>query len=353
MKKHVVVIAFIVLLSACADDEVVQNDARRADGQQTSSINDISVRNGRLVFPNSNLFYETLQSIQKMDHQELQSWRGKYAISSLEAYLNAEGNNSETEERDDLRQLPVILQMVLNSNAEVQIGDEIVWYNKGVIHFASNDDVLEKLKGDPSTSKKTGKYFRNIAMVDPAENGAVNGRIYMNYNGRTSHQKETTSCVSGNPRKHVFELVGYIEENPIHEPVPPPFEEPEIIGHTFYSLLYIDVKLEFKSSGTWYSSSDYRFIEYDLRSDVKLVSDGRVFRATKSFATGNRPIETNASYQLYLYDHMRVDEWYSHTPYYDVQVNGWLYQAQSTLQLSPGGGHCNAFAKGGVSGVVW
>lgn len=205
--------------------------------------------NDRLVFRNFDDFYNTYLSLAKNSSMdELAFWAQSKNHSTLL-------NSSDT----TLYEYSTVFRTILNKNLEFQLGNDIIWFNKGNFYaLPKGGSNVEAFKCNPDTSNKVGS-IKIKPVIERNEKGAI---IWNNYTLDARNQQEfwqaykapcgeSTILTSGN-RKYVHEVYGE-----------------SLIGYNgycgcyhIYSSLWLRIKLEWKGNrGGWKVASEQRNIK--------------------------------------------------------------------------------------------
>src|SRR5690349_12222388 len=174
MKKALILIVGLIIAFSCSDD-LMTSDAPQGD--QTKS--DVFVENGRLVFRDIESFRATVTDLNKMNIDGVSEWRRQFNFKSLSDRLNdldKEGNLLSADD-EEYSMFPIGHQNVLNSKAEVKIGNEIFWYNKGSKHRATSERALENMKQNPSL-RDANTLTYSVAVEEEISDNANARNVY-------------------------------------------------------------------------------------------------------------------------------------------------------------------------------
>jgi hypothetical protein len=313
--------------------------------QKTSD--NITVENGRLVFKDTDLYFQTIESLGKMDGKALKDWSQQHSFNSLMRHFESiQGKDVElTPLEETYISLPTSYLMVLNKDGEVKIGDQIVWYEKSAKHYVSNEEELREVKADPSKSKNRGHF--SIASKALEGNDEAHGRksdqppLVLGSVWALQQHQFTYSCVNSSTRKYVNELNATLDE-----------KKNNGNGFSYHTILYLSMKLEWLSSKGWKDAGEYRFFSYNFNSHLLFVANGTPPNYVDTNYTSGL-FEQNGVNNVVLFegknDYFNGDD----APYYDVTITGTIYNAISQSQPpAPGGIQCNGFTFGSSSTSV-
>lgn len=171
ISTHFFVAAFILMVllysSSCTDRTEAESVL-----PSSKSLNKVSVKheNGRLVFADRYALHDLLANISHKSAKEKQRWESSLGFYSLKSKLS-ESSNDLLEEYDNL---PDFYLNVLNPQAEYQIGDTIVWYHQGKMHFIfdKNERLLAQIKAKPSINPYSYAITRSLLSSSEAANRA-------------------------------------------------------------------------------------------------------------------------------------------------------------------------------------
>ncbi|HMR92223.1 MAG TPA: hypothetical protein PKC69_07905 [Chitinophagaceae bacterium] len=261
----------------------------------------IKVEDGRLVFENYNSFYETLNNLRlnrnktrnlPEDTAGFNSLGSEFAKVSLLI-----GDSEVSSETNDLLSFgfPEEFLLVLNKEGEVQIGNEIIWYqnhNKFFISTADKDKLKEFKKNTdlvhkrvPAGSQVVDLNFNNNSGV------AVENLTYLGYGGSLDarHQREFVSQapVHGR-RKYVHEIITFFDgyyNTGTH-----------LIWSTYITLR---IKLEWKGS-KWRPASELRNINVSLSGTASVNTPGQGTYQLGPTINTNQSVQRNNDYLVPL-----------------------------------------------------
>lgn len=236
IKITLIIVSFILAFVSCSNEseEYVKN--------QGSNIK-------RVQFKDQKAFFSSWEELSTMDKQELKSWIDKNNTSLSN---NEYKNPNLDDDRDYFRAL-------FNINNELQIGDSIIWYNKGKLLLVSvNADEEEVIanKMNPEQCFIFGEIEKSDAL-DNSESGATKRSIGSNALF-SDHQVEFTRA-SGSKYKYVYELATY---------------RTSAGSVTIYEFVFIN-KLEYAWTGKgWVEASETRICTTKLNGSVTCFVNG-------------------------------------------------------------------------------
>lgn len=201
-----ILIAFLIcVLSAC------DKESTRVEKESNATL---IVKNGRLIFKDINIFTNVLNQLKKIStEEEAKIWEGEYEYTSLRKFNELDNGSNHTAEMN----LPMAYTTLLNRDREYVIGKIIVWFDQDYVHFIDNldEDLLKKIKANPSISKNKAKITRKVVTSKTSKNARTGGQI----NGQTGDRPDaryqhewlinTTpgGTLTGDRRKTVYEIL--------------------------------------------------------------------------------------------------------------------------------------------------
>lgn len=232
--KNLIFLFVVVFFFSCSKNEQ----------EPTNVAEDIGV----LVFKDFNEFFKEYDSLAKLSREELSDWTlSKNHHSLLSSEKSSDLDYSYT------------LMTLLNSNFEVQIGNDIVWFdNKKIKSLDKNSYSLTNRK---NKSLEIGDLLINTNNPDKVENRTI--LLYSNTkdarNQKEIWQKSYKPCGSGEisnvqgKRKFVHELMN----------------ETILLDQGFFrTSIYLRLKLEWKGSGGWRPAGEQRNITVNVVGTV-------------------------------------------------------------------------------------
>lgn len=308
MRKLFIILCFAGLLASCSDGLI---------DEQTNQL-PVKVENGRMVFLNSKVLYETIDKLNFMDDDAKKNWSNQFGFNSF--FDLSSNDESMLDDESSISNVPISFQRILNKNAEYQINDTIVWYNKGIKHFIPNQDesLLEKIKKNPELSTIKGEYFFSTF----EERDTENARTTISLNGLDArHQREFSYY--GNRRKYVHELYTYTETVGVSS------------GYTFHTELHLKIKLEWygSSSRKWRPAGESRQMNYSINYSIRVVNinTGYTFISipNSGYFTGNLANNVTRSSDVDLLIGSAIGttiypDYFGH-PTWDVEISGSIY----------------------------
>lgn len=203
----------------------------------------------RVQFEDGKTFFRSWEELSTMDKQELKSWIDKNNTSLSD---NGYKNPNLDDERDYFRAL-------FNINNELQIGDSIIWYNKGKLLLVSANADEEEVIANKMNAEKCfifGEIEKNN-VLDNSESGTTKRSIGANALF-SDHQVEFTRA-SGSKYKYVYELATY---------------RTSVGSNTIYEFVFIN-KLEYWWKGRgWIEASETRICTTKLNGSVTCFVNG-------------------------------------------------------------------------------
>ena len=253
------------------------------DGQLSNAVPELV--EGKLAFADTASFYSMLDAVARMDEAELAEWEETYDFPSYRRLLEGAGRDESivlSEVDQEFERFPSNYLTLLNRDGEVQIGEDVVWYDRGVRHFVPADDdaLLRAIKLDPSKSERTGSYsLSKLSVAAEAEageslpeGGATTGlrplTLFNVLGGLDAHNQQTFNYLgkSDSVRKYVHELVVFTDGA---QPFNDPFFGP---GYRYHSTLYLRMKLEWLGRRGWNPAGEERTISYALTTNSQITN---------------------------------------------------------------------------------
>jgi hypothetical protein len=229
--KHqkIVKVAAVLLLGSLVGCTKPENEVALA------TANEVKIVDGRLVFKDTESFRQTVESLKTKSENELTTWERSLNFNSL--------RNGSSEGEENLKQefgFPSLYSAVINPEGEYQIGDKLYWYHAGQKHqFNSITDLHAARQGKVVPHITLVAGYKKLASKASSAGART---IESNLNGRVGeYQREFCLWEDYNPkgeckgvRKIVYETIVYTDQVP-YTP-------------TYYSVLYLAAKLEFRDS---------------------------------------------------------------------------------------------------------
>lgn len=282
-------IGVLFALSSCKkSSSVISEEIRSQDAP-------IAVDQGRLVFKNVTTFNEALTALNKTG--SLKGIPGKETgflslNTALEAfYLQEDAQDKQLEALADFNFTPGHLSL-LNSKGEIQIGNEIIWYQNNMKYYISAEkrSELAYFKANPDKVEKKLKAGSKVLPV--YENGSreiAADYFNMGFNaGDARHQYEFVqqTPIVGN-RKYVHEVISFFEG----------YSD----GFFYYWATYLTLRIKLEWKGKkWRPASELRNISTNLAgtATVNVPGQGAYFAGPNiSF---NTSVQANSDYVLLL-----------------------------------------------------
>jgi hypothetical protein len=228
------------------------------------SSSDIYVKSGRLYFKNFEVFAATREKLAKANNLEaIKRWEESLGFSSLRAKAASSTNNSASALVQSFH-FPMFYTAMMNEDGEYQIGDDIVWFHEGYKYRANSESNLLAIKANPSlTQDKTLAGATLNAIVKKKDlNSHVATRTQDSGDSPDArYQYNYTSPYAIGMVRFVYETYVYTERN-CNGNVNP-YGQP-ICGNGFYTVLYLNIKMEIGSGNNWYPSGLGRYVSYSL-----------------------------------------------------------------------------------------
>jgi len=312
-----------------------------------------------MYFKSPKDLYTTIDQISQYDEEELDSWATNNNPGSLySSILNNEINNI------DLLKIPRAYTAILNKNSEFILNDKIIWLNNGTYYQFDFEEDREVLKMNISLLKPIGKLTITSTPIlaspppsegddeidpdegsggsgsggsggtsgcNPGNTGAITGVGYPG-NNQTNTLKADASENHGYEARYQAEFDGKIykdcsnTEKCINARLKYVHELQTVYtqistGHSVFShaILYLNVKLEYKSTWSWKEAGEPRDI------DINLDVSGITFNGGTSVSYTINKSSVNESYtcktgiiQIPL---KAVDYfWVTGNPYWDITI---------------------------------
>ncbi|MCU0391842.1 MAG: hypothetical protein MUE81_12050 [Thermoflexibacter sp.] len=243
----------LLAFSACKNElHDIEKEARLSENYTQIDKFDLSVTsdkvkviNGRLVFADYDVFFQTADALSSLSQEEMLAWVQKMGFPSLLFYNLNNSNHPNRQYLSDLEISPRYL-LLMNAQGEYQIGNYIHWCDTdGVFYFIpnANEKLLKQVKANPKKSNVPNKkYIKSIIEVDtPTTNNDGFTTYAVVIPGNTADARyQYQYSYGGHTYKMVFEVSSYTYWNYIGTNV--------VCSNEIYS----SVKLEYrKNNGTW------------------------------------------------------------------------------------------------------
>ncbi len=316
--KFVVLLLLIFSISSCKK----QIDTPLKENVNNTFSEDLKTAQGRFVFTSAKAFVNTLDLLSKKSVHEARAFILKYNIATLEALNSRQGNDQSSDfiRNESDFSLPYIYSLLLNESGEVQIGNEVIVYKDGVKYYFPVEEYHAGLSL-ASAKKKKDIEIKSISK----KNSTNNSRISFSDNGldaRWQREFYQQSYQNNGTRKFVHEIVSFTDYYDFYDPVT------GLSGYTFYTQLFLRIKLEWKGRRNWNPAGEYRDISYNLTKDIYLRNV--VFPYTSQYAfipfTGNisdfRTQNSDLQVQLGGFSGNTVNG----GVYWEVDLRGNIYQ---------------------------
>jgi hypothetical protein len=253
------VLAFFVAFS-CTDESItIKNNEK----------------NDLIVFKDASDYWKTYDELSKANSTAYcESWA---SIRNHSTLLNSTDPG--------LQNFPDATRTIFNEDYEYQIGDEIIWLNKGNLYSFNKEQApnRSKLKLDPSQCKKVGAITSIKIGGTNVENGRTSASIPLQgldarnqkeFNQVTYQPCGSTSRALAGIRKYVHEVFDH------SAPV-----DPRVPNSGTRSTLYLRIKLEYKGS-SWRPAGEQRQTTVNVNCTYVVTNSG-AFPQTSTISTSN------------------------------------------------------------------
>ena len=323
MKKALILILGLIIAFSCSDD-LVTSDA--PEGNQTKS--DVFVENGRLVFRDIESFRATVTDLNKLNIEGVTEWRSHFNFKSLADRLNDLDNEGNVMSVDDeeYSMFPIGHQNVLNSKAEVKIGNEIFWYNKGSKYHAASEKALADIKLNPSLRDANTLTYSVAIENEVSDNtnarnvlpSLIHGGTYFNTQDEVIFQ---TTSTDNKWRRYTHKLVSFLDD----------------YSSSYDVSLYFLAQMRYKNpSGSWVSSDHARKVYWNF--DVTLSSEDAYHQCASGPYTFHYESNSGNIAQTLYYIYIYSEHWSCprnpNVGYYSIDLDGMVKQ----VIITPGGG---------------
>lgn len=286
-------------------------------------------KDSRAVFKTTNEFIAAANRINSMKDEEVIAWESQNNKNSLRYVLaSAPADHEYSEAENELMKFPKSHLSLLNKDSEVQVGDSIVWYNKGNKYYVhkEQESELAKIKQDEQYAKTFIRqtYSTRVQPLNKRTDHRIS-KVTMGLNVlNAKYQREFTQVSpSSGCRKYVNEIWTYGESYYANDPFCGAF-------NSWYTTATLYIKLEWKncSRSTWNPAGESREISYNLTRDVKLRNV--VMPCTTSEVTNLTAYGTISDSQIRSSElGVLLYSWSGnskYTPYYEIELSGNIYQ---------------------------
>lgn len=222
-----------------------------------SKNNDLQVVDNRVVFKDFETFSIYLKKLTVQPN--LDYLKDQYVSLGEALETKSNSTNYNYLKKIESSDFPEYYKIIFNSDGEFQIGNTIVWFDGKIKHFIDKKENLNKIKLNPSLSKKFVEV--KSIKIEKTPNYRVSNP---NYDAR--HQHEFYPLPAGGLHKYVHELHSYLD--------------------TYYNgfnyqtmgVLELRVKLEWygSSSHQWKDSGESRQISVNISGNVQLWGNGNL-----------------------------------------------------------------------------
>jgi hypothetical protein len=234
MKRFFFLFLFVATISCTKETtKIVPNEAAKSD---------------RLIFRDFKEYLSTTSMLSRISSTtDLQLWAQERGHSTLLS------DTSST-----LANYPPALRTILNKDSEFQMGDSIVWFNKGNFYTYSRESTNTKdLKSNPNLYKISGSVTTSILNSSSARTTTIlSNSVHAEFQYQfTQHAYQpcggSITYADGN-RKFISELADVTTN----------------YGTSYGNILYLRIKLEWKGS-SWKEASEQRDITYNFDGTIQ------------------------------------------------------------------------------------
>jgi hypothetical protein len=253
----------LALFSSCKKSDLVLT----ATADKTEEVSDPVISNNRFVFASHKSFYTFVDRIDNNDPTVATFLENKKDFASLYSRISAYYSIDE-EIPESLSQylesgLPASFQKVLNSDGEIEIGDQIIWYNNGFKYFINKTDQvkLKEIKNNPGRAdvEKT-PFGSKITPLKVMSTAGARTWMGLDRGPDARWQREFWQYApAAGWRKYVHEIQAYTEAN-----------------SNGYLLIWntrvlLRIKMEWKGR-TWKPAGEAREVSYSLTCNNVLLN---------------------------------------------------------------------------------
>jgi hypothetical protein len=321
-----IISVFISGLSSCKKEPF-----QKENPVQASLAEGIRTANGRLVFKDNEAFYKTMEVLDKSNDETRVNFEKKPGfISFRNAINNVAEDHAYSVAETELMNMPPAIQLMLNSNGEVQVGNDIIWYNNGTKYYVPETDAaqLEKIKQNPdmAAAAKKSSYFLKFSKpksnTGTSSGGIVPNWVYLSNSADARHQREfwQNSPAAGN-RKYVHELGVYTDYY---------YVAPNTCGqatYSYYTGCYLYIKMEWRGR-RWKPAGETREINYNINCSGS-TSVARGCGIVDNFGFNVNPVAnttSNGTYTITMFTFSNLTV--SNSGYYPI---GWSVNVEGTI----------------------
>jgi hypothetical protein len=289
MRTGLFLFAMLLTLLSCSDEHTVS----------TTPTDRLSFAS----FEDFNRAYEQLAGMGSSE--ELEQWASTRSHSTL---LHTSDPSIENYSE--------ALKTLLNKDYEFQIGDKVIWFNKGKL-YAFSPDQTEELDELKKTPEKCEEYGSITAIPLSTKRDQANGRTSANVgfggldarNQKEFDQRFHQRCGGINlptegRRKYVHEI----------------FDETIYNGSLAYSKLFLRIKLEYRSGFSWKLAGEQRQTIVYATGTAQVVGSGLPAITYNKF--DSRDCYTG-NWTIFLAS-ANHGPTYETSPYWAVSMTGWI-----------------------------
>ncbi len=251
--------AITVFVASCKKNELQAPEAT------ASGTDQIRTNHGRLVFASTAAFYTAMNKLDRCNAAQLADFEKGKAYTSFSNAFALTGEDTELPVATrQLLKLPPGIRSLLNANAEIQIGDTIIWYNNGIKYYipGASEAELQRIKVHPEQARLKAMYEIKTAPVRLNTNDqdiTAPASIYLSNSADARHQYEFwQQAPAAGWRKYVHEVAAYTDYA---------YVAPNTCGQATYwynTGCYLYIKLEWKGRRGWNPAGESRNISYNL-----------------------------------------------------------------------------------------
>ncbi len=277
---------------------------------------EIKVVNGRLVFANQEVFFQTADALSQLSQEEMQAWVQKMGVSSLLFYNLNNVNNPNKQYLADLEISPRYL-LLMNLQGEYQIGNYIHWCDKdGMFYFIPNADekLLKQVKANPKKSNVASKkYIKSTIQVEVPNSDNGNFSTYtVVIPGNTADARyQYQYNYGGHTYKMVFEVASVA------------FPQMSPNGVFYANYVETNLKLHYLRNGKWADAGETAVRSFNVSYEV--TANQGLLEARKYFSgILNGSITSSISLSKRFNENSPVP--WNGAVSWTVSINGWYSQ---------------------------
>lgn len=201
--------------------------------------------------------YSVLSKIQAID--ELQAWADSRNHSTL---LGSEDPAIENYSE--------VLKTILNKDFEFEVGEDVIWFNKGTLYSFSKDQVPDRsaLKQNPESCTKIGSVHLSAMEVSSDLTQGRTATIGLPLDGLDARNQKEFGIQSYQPCGGSFAWISGLRKY-VHEV----YNETYRTYPTAYSYQYLRIKLEYKGN-KWRPAGEQREIVINVSGSITPLASG-------------------------------------------------------------------------------